>query len=84
MSKHICYYDETVKAATFDCRNISLFKFIIVLYINTRADEYINKGVRQQYKGELGLTPNTLSQCLELEYVTFNENEDLAYIALQV
>ena len=53
-------------------------------FINNRADEYVNKGVRQQYKGELGLKPSTLSQSLEPEYVTFNEDEDLAYIALQV
>ncbi|XP_022096908.1 uncharacterized protein LOC110982645 [Acanthaster planci] len=50
---------------------------------NARADEYVRRGVRWPYKGELGQTPNTLSQSLEPEYVTINTQDTKAYINLQ-
>ncbi|XP_072036605.1 mesenchyme-specific cell surface glycoprotein-like [Amphiura filiformis] len=50
---------------------------------NDRADEYETKGIRRGYKGEISSMPSTFSQSLEPEYVTFNEDESKAYIALQ-
>ncbi len=51
---------------------------------NSRADEYVLRGVRWPYKGELGQSQNTLSQSLEPEYITFNYDDTKAYISLQV
>ncbi|XP_038076297.1 uncharacterized protein LOC119744441 [Patiria miniata] len=50
---------------------------------NDRADEYVRRGVRWPYRGELGRSANNFSQSLEPEYITINKQDTKAYICLQ-
>nr|XP_054768656.1 mesenchyme-specific cell surface glycoprotein-like [Lytechinus pictus] len=50
---------------------------------NDRADEYVGKGVRYSYRGQLDDGEHTFSQNMEPEYITYNKNNTKAYVALQ-
>ncbi len=50
----------------------------------SREDEYVAKGIRIGYSGEISPMPSNFSQSLEPEYVTYNNDEAKAYIAIQV
>ncbi|XP_072174718.1 mesenchyme-specific cell surface glycoprotein-like [Diadema setosum] len=50
---------------------------------NDRADEFVERGVRYPYRGQLNNGSDTFAQNLEPEYITFNSNDTMAYIGLQ-
>ncbi|XP_077998577.1 mesenchyme-specific cell surface glycoprotein-like [Glandiceps talaboti] len=50
---------------------------------NDRTEEYIAKGVRAPLMGQLAFVTSTFSQNMEPEYAALNEDDTVAYIALQ-
>ncbi|XP_077866854.1 mesenchyme-specific cell surface glycoprotein-like [Saccoglossus kowalevskii] len=50
---------------------------------NDRADQYVSNGVRAPMMGQVPQISSGFSQNMEPEYVAFNEDDSIAYIALQ-
>ncbi|XP_063965804.1 mesenchyme-specific cell surface glycoprotein-like [Lytechinus pictus] len=50
---------------------------------NDRADEYVARGVRYPYRGELDGASDTFAQNMEPEYITYNHDDTKAFVALQ-
>nr|UYM80488.1 shell protein 2B [Novocrania anomala] len=50
---------------------------------DSRADEYVARGVRWVYRGQGTNNATRFSQDLEPEYITLSKDESMAYIALQ-
>ncbi|XP_033642109.1 mesenchyme-specific cell surface glycoprotein-like [Asterias rubens] len=50
---------------------------------NKRAQDYLERGVRWPYRGEISETPTVFSQSIEPEYITLNGDDTKAYICLQ-
>eukprot|EP00057_Strongylocentrotus_purpuratus_P018885 XP_011673359.1 PREDICTED: mesenchyme-specific cell surface glycoprotein [Strongylocentrotus purpuratus] len=49
---------------------------------NDRADDYVARGVRYSYRGQLDGVNHTFSQNLEPEYITYNYDDTKAFVAL--
>ena len=49
-----------------------------------RSDEYVARGVRYPYHGELDGANDTFAQNLEPEYITYNYDDTKAFVGLQV
>ena len=60
------------------------YSYLLWYVSSYRGEDYVAKGVRWPYRGEISSVPSTFSQNLEPEYITLNKDDTIAYIALQV
>ncbi|XP_011675784.2 mesenchyme-specific cell surface glycoprotein isoform X2 [Strongylocentrotus purpuratus] len=67
----------SVDGSTFNSTLLNFTQF------NDRSDEYVARGVRYPYHGELDGANDTFAQNLEPEYITYNYDDTKAFVGLQ-
>ncbi|XP_030843548.1 mesenchyme-specific cell surface glycoprotein-like [Strongylocentrotus purpuratus] len=67
----------SVDGSTFKSTLLNFTQF------NDRSDEYVARGVRYPYHGELDGANDTFAQNLEPEYITYNYDDTKAFVGLQ-